>query len=300
MRKTNKLIIVMLMMISISTYYGCKKEILEQNESKIVNSSNRYQGEIFSDTRSYENAILAVEYELNMEVADTNMLSGATDYDNVFVDSFYYDAYTFTGDEVTGTDQESIYEDIRDIILDSLNNYYDNTSIGNVIVIDLSVEDFNENIILVKYARSAILTGCSCSFTTNLPWSDLDISVKNCSYFDDKANNYYAGCMAVRSNTGQCYDFKIETQPNNGLIYFTGGDISTATQTTVYLDASMTPSEQIVTRDYLYDHWADYTNNHPDDRNELLKVYIGGTVGSSNALYLDHLVRSKYSVGLPF
>ncbi len=62
----------------------------------------------------------------------------------------------------------------------------------------------------------------------------------------------------------------------------------------------MTPNEQIVTRNYLYDHWLNYTDNHPDGRNELLKVYIGGTVGGSNALYLDHLVRSKYSSAIPF
>lgn len=71
-------------------------------------------------------------------------------------------------------------------------------------------------------------------------------------------------------------------------------------QTLVYLDASMTPNEQVVTRNYLYDHWLNYTDNHPDGRNELLKVYIGGTVGGSNALYLDHLVRSKYSSAIPF
>ncbi len=300
MRKTNKLIIIMTVIISFTTLLGCKKELIESTKSTPIKLLNRYDGEIFSNTRTYENAILAVEYELNMEIADTNMLSGATEYGNVSIDSFIYDSYTFTGDEVTGADQSDIYDDIREIILDSLNNYYDNNDAGNAFIVDLSVDDFNENIILVKYGHAAIMAGCGCSFTTNLPWSDLNTSVKNCSYFDDKANSYYAGCMAVRSNTGQCYDYKIETRPNNGLIYFTGGAISTATQTTVYLDASMTPSEQIVTRDYLYEHWADYTHNHSDERNELIKLYIGGTVGGSNALYLDHLIRSKYSVGLPF
>lgn len=300
MKKRTKLIVILSMIISTTTIWGCNKEIIENTNNASIKYQNRYLGEIFSDTRSYENAILAIEYELNMEVADTNMLSGTTEYGNVSIDSFVYDSYTFTGNEVTGTDQSDIYDSIREIILDSLNNYYDTNESGNAYVIDLSVDDFNENIILVKYAHAAIMTGCGCSFTSNLPWSDLNIDIKNCGYFDDKANSYYANCMAVRTNTGQCYDFKIETQPNNGMVYFTGSAISTATQSTVYLDASMTPSEQIVTRDYLYDYWEDYTRNHPDERNELIKVYIGGTVGFSNALFLHHIIRSKYSVGLPF
>lgn len=300
MKKSNKLLIVFMMIFSTASYVGCKKEILEGGSTTPIKYSNRYQGEIFSDTRTYENAILAIEYELNMEVADTNMLSGATGYGIVFIDSFYYNSYTFTGDEVIGADQESIYEDIREIILDSLNNYYDNSSSGNAILIDLRVDDFNENTILVKYARSEIITGCGCSFTTNLPWSDLNIDVKNCSYFDDKANNYYANCKPVIDNIGQYYDFYLDEEPNGGLIYFTGGDISAATGTTVYLDASMTPPEQIVTLDYLYDFSDDITTSDPDGRNELLKVYIGGTVGFQNVLYIDHLIRAKFSVGLPF
>jgi hypothetical protein len=283
-----------------TTFWGCKKEIIESSGNAPIKYQNRYQGEMFSDTRSYENAILAVEYELNMEVADTNMLSGATEYGNVSIDSFIYDSYSFTGNEVTGADQSDIYDDIRGVISDSLNNYYENSAAGNAIIVDLNVDDFNENKIIVKYAHATIMTGCGCSFTTNLPWSDLDINVKNCGYFDDKANNYYASCMEVRSNIGQYYDFKIEQHPNNGLVYFTGGDISSATQTTVYLDSSMTPSEQIVTRNYLYEYWDNYTQNQADGRNELLKMYIGGTVGNQYTLFIHHLVRAKYSVGLPF
>ena len=300
MRKLNKLIIILTMIFLSTTIWGCKKEIIESSGHAPIKYQNRYQGEIFSDTRSYENAILAVEYELNMEVSDTNMLSGATEYGNVSIDSFVYDTYTFTGDEVSGSDQNDIYDDIREIILDSLNNNYENSSLGNAFTIDLNVDDFNENIITVKYAHAFIMTGCGCSFTTNLPWSDLDISEIDCDYFDDKSNSYYANCMEVRSNIGQYYDFKIEQYPNNGLVYFTGGDISSATQTTVYLDASMTPSEQIVTRNYLYEYWDNYTQNQADGRNDLLKLYIGGIVGSQNTLYIDHLVRAKYSVGLPF
>lgn len=289
-----------MMIISTSAFWGCKKEIIESAKSTPIKYQNRYQAEIFSDTRTYENAILAIEYELNMEVADTNMLSGATEYGEVYLDSFSYDAYTFTGDEVTGNDQESIYNDIRDIILDSLNNYYDIPAAGNAIVIDLSVNEFSENIIKVKYTRSAIMTGCGCTFTTNLPWSHLSGTTLDCNYFDDKACHYYANCMAVKDNIGQYYDFILETSPNSGLVYFTGGAISSATQTTVYLDESMTPAEQIATRDYLYDFWEDYTINHTDGRNEMLKIYIDGTVGFSNTLFLHHIVRSKYSVGLPF
>ncbi len=300
MKKTQKLITIIIVMFSITTYIGCKKEILDVKGSTPTNNSNRYSEDIFSEPRSYENAILAIEYELNMEVADTNMLSGATEYGNVSIDSFYFDSYTFTANEVSTNDQSEIYSSIRDIILDSLIKYYDTNQDGNSFIIDLSVDDFNENIILVKFAHAAIINGCDCSFTTNLEWSDLNINNKDCNYLDDKINNYYANCIEVRPSIGRYYDFILETLPNNGFVYFTGSDITNATQTLVNLDQSMTPNEQIVTRDYLYNFWFDYADNQTDGRNELLKVYIGGTIGSSYTLYLDHLVRSKYSSNLPF
>lgn len=291
MRKSNKLIIILSMIISTTTFWGCKKEIIESTNSAPIKYQNRYQGEIFSDTRTYENAILAIEYELNMEVADTNMMSGATEYENMFIDSFYYDNYTFENNEVTGTDQELIYEAIREIVLDSLNNYYDNTDAGNAIAIDLRVDDFNENRIIVKYARSSLTIGCGCSFSTNLPWfdGDWDKQYRNCNSLDDKLDSYYAFCMGVKDNVGYYYDIVIDEFPE---IYFNSGHLG------ISLDASVTPTEQVTIKNELLDMTNDYLSNL--NSNQLMKLIIMPNLGGSYA-YAPRIIRAKYQAGsMPF
>ncbi len=270
--------VIYLIIFTTTLWYGCKKEeLIKSSQIPNNNSTERFIEEVFTESRTPANAILAIEYELNMVDADTNMLKGATKYGETYLDSLSFDDLGIVNGQISAANQEALYDIIAAEVSDIKTTRFDNSSEGDVVLIDLIYDD-QEAITVVVLSAAKVTDYCGCSFNTSLTFIATNPPEFDCDDFSDKLDQYYQICN-VRENISNYYDFTYVPFPS---IYTSGlgSTISTSQQANAISDLNSQISSYI----------SGFNNEYVINRNHF------NTVGFSNTVGVE-LIRAKMYTG---
>lgn len=278
---------VIYLIISTTTlWYGCKKEeLIKSSQIPNNNSTERFIEEVFTESRTPANAILAIEYELNMVDADTNMLKGATKYGETYLDSLVIDDLGIENGEISATNQSDLYDNISNAVNEIKLNHFNNSSEGDVVLVDLNYDESSGEVFIYVVSGIKIEDNCACSFTTTATIDLSNPSSFNCNDFSDKLDQFYQVCN-VTENIGYYYDFKYYPYYNN---YINAGSLS----------YSLTPSQQSTAISYLNSQLYSFINYEHPNEFVLNRDHISDYIFSPT-LRLSFSVAKKYNGIVPF
>lgn len=217
-----------------------------------------------------------------MEVADTNMLKGATQYGETFLDSISFDDLGIVNGEISGNNQGALYDLIANAVSEIKLNHFDNSSQGDVVLIDLRYNDQEESIFAYVVSAAKVEDYCGCSFNTTINLDPTDPAEFDCNDFPDKLDQYYQICN-VTENIGYYFDFVYDPTPS---IYTAGlGQTNTTSQQSYAINDLNTQISSYI---------SGYSNQY------IIKRDHFGTVGGSYAVGV-RLTRAKlYNGNVPF
>lgn len=212
MKKLTILFAISIMIIS------CKKENLNLNlgsKSEIIKADALSNEHILTSNRTLENSVLAVEYQLNVDLVDSNTYNGSIEGGNDKIDIFNINYSVNNNENLEDYEQIDIYGMISDSIEEKINKRYEDPEMLELMeirVIDVEVNEElsrdNElvfNVVLVTFIRGL---NCGCTFTTLLPWASEDPDA-GCTYANIKIqwmlNN---NCDGYEPAGKKRYDFK--------------------------------------------------------------------------------------------
>lgn len=249
-----------------------------------TSTTERFIENIFTESRTPKNAILAIEYELNMEVADTNMLKGATVSGETFLDSISFDDLGVENGEISANNQGALYDLIANAVSEIKLSHFNNSSEGDVVLIDLRFNEEAESMFAYVVSAAKVEDYCGCSFNTDIGVDPTNPGEFDCNDFADKLDQYYQICN-VTENIGYYYDFEYVTYPFTGIM-FSG------------LGYTSTPSQQANAISSLNSQLTSYMSSYPNEY--VLRRKHTTDLGFSLTMRLGVTRAKMYNGSVPF